>query len=80
MKVLTGVRHVTLFVAAIILIGCGFPPQTGGQIRPRQTSWTGVANFAIPVLMYHRVCPLTEREAKSPLTRDLTVLPADFED
>jgi peptidoglycan/xylan/chitin deacetylase (PgdA/CDA1 family) len=35
--------------------------------------------FAVPVLMYHRVCDLTEREARSPLMRDLTVSPKDFE-
>jgi peptidoglycan/xylan/chitin deacetylase (PgdA/CDA1 family) len=29
--------------------------------------------------MYHRVCPLTEGEARNELTRDLTVLPEDFE-
>jgi peptidoglycan/xylan/chitin deacetylase (PgdA/CDA1 family) len=36
-------------------------------------------DFAVPVLMYHRICDLTEREARSPLMRDLTVSPADFE-
>ncbi|HOS42762.1 MAG TPA: polysaccharide deacetylase family protein [Armatimonadota bacterium] len=35
-------------------------------------------DFAVPVLMYHRVCELTPREARSPLMRDLTVPPADF--
>lgn len=35
--------------------------------------------FAVPVLMYHRVCELTPREERSPLIRDLTVDPADFE-
>jgi peptidoglycan/xylan/chitin deacetylase (PgdA/CDA1 family) len=35
--------------------------------------------FAVPVLMYHRICDLTEREARSPLMRDLTVSPANFE-
>jgi peptidoglycan/xylan/chitin deacetylase (PgdA/CDA1 family) len=29
--------------------------------------------------MYHRICNLTEREARSPLMRDLTVSPANFE-
>jgi len=37
------------------------------------------ANFAVPVLMYHRICNLTKREARSPLLRDLTVSPANFE-
>ncbi len=36
-------------------------------------------DFAVPVLMYHRICDLTTREKRSPLTRDLTVSPADFE-
>ncbi len=36
-------------------------------------------DFAVPVLMYHRICNLTPREEKSPLMRDLTVSPADFE-
>jgi peptidoglycan/xylan/chitin deacetylase (PgdA/CDA1 family) len=35
--------------------------------------------FAVPVLMYHRIADLTERESHSPLMRDLTVSPADFE-
>jgi peptidoglycan/xylan/chitin deacetylase (PgdA/CDA1 family) len=35
--------------------------------------------FAVPVLMYHRVADLTEKEARSPLMRDLTVSPANFE-
>jgi peptidoglycan/xylan/chitin deacetylase (PgdA/CDA1 family) len=34
--------------------------------------------FAVPVLMYHRIIDLTPREARSPLLRDLTVAPADF--
>ncbi|MEZ5163649.1 MAG: polysaccharide deacetylase family protein [Fimbriimonadaceae bacterium] len=36
-------------------------------------------DFAIPVLMYHRVCDLTPEEAKSPILRDLSVSPKDFE-
>jgi peptidoglycan/xylan/chitin deacetylase (PgdA/CDA1 family) len=35
--------------------------------------------FAVPVLMYHRIADLDERESRSPLMRDLTVSPADFE-
>src|SRR5262249_51643809 len=34
--------------------------------------------FAVPVLMYHRICDLTPREVRSPLLRDLTVAPADL--
>jgi len=39
-----------------------------------------VGDYAVPVLMYHRVNDLTPREARSPLMRDLTVPTADFED
>jgi peptidoglycan/xylan/chitin deacetylase (PgdA/CDA1 family) len=35
--------------------------------------------FAVPVLMYHRISDLTEKEARSPLMKDLTVSPAAFE-
>ena len=35
--------------------------------------------FAVPVLMYHRICDLTPREQRSELMRDLTVSPAHFE-
>lgn len=36
-------------------------------------------DFAVPVLMYHRVCNLTPEEERSPIMRDLTVSPKDFE-
>lgn len=39
-----------------------------------------ISAFAVPVLMYHRICDLTPKEAKSPLMRDLTVQPAHFEE
>src|SRR5262245_34763022 len=35
--------------------------------------------FAVPVLMYHRICDLSPKEAQSDLVRDLTVSPKDFE-
>lgn len=52
---------------------------------PGAVEWAPVpaartADFAVPVLMYHRVDDLTEREARSPLMRDLTVSPANFEE
>jgi len=37
-------------------------------------------NFAVPVLMYHRICDLTPRDARSPLMCDLTVPPAAFDE
>ena len=36
--------------------------------------------FAVPVLMYHRINNLNDHEARSPLMRDLTVPPPDFEE
>jgi peptidoglycan/xylan/chitin deacetylase (PgdA/CDA1 family) len=36
-------------------------------------------DFAVPVLMYHRICVLSPAEARSPLLRDLTVAPAEFD-
>ncbi|MHB0937985.1 MAG: polysaccharide deacetylase family protein [Armatimonadota bacterium] len=50
------------------------------QITPARPSSPSTRNFAVPVLMYHRICNLTEREARSPLIRDLTVSPADFDE
>jgi peptidoglycan/xylan/chitin deacetylase (PgdA/CDA1 family) len=37
------------------------------------------SEFAVPVLMYHRIADLSPKESRSPLMRDLTVSPADFE-
>jgi len=50
------------------------------QVTPPAPASLLTANFAVPVLMYHRICDLTEREARSPLIRDLTVSPADFDE
>ena len=36
-------------------------------------------DFAVPVLMYHRICDLTPTEARNRLTFDLTVTPANFD-
>jgi peptidoglycan/xylan/chitin deacetylase (PgdA/CDA1 family) len=36
--------------------------------------------FAVPVLMYHRVADLNAKETRNPLMRDLTVSPAKFEE
>ena len=65
--------------AAVVALGCGYSPPSNGSLRPAEPKWAGVHDFAVPVLMYHRVCPLTDREASNELTRDLTVLPEDFE-
>lgn len=49
-------------------------------MEPSEQAWVPVGDFAVPVLMYHRISPLTESESRNALTRDLTVLPEDFEE
>lgn len=55
------------------------PLPTVAPVMPPTPAVPITAAFAVPVLMYHRVCDLTEVEARSPLMRDLTVSPKDFE-
>lgn len=38
-----------------------------------------VSDYAVPVLMYHRIDDLTQEQEKNALMRDLTVSPANFE-
>jgi peptidoglycan/xylan/chitin deacetylase (PgdA/CDA1 family) len=54
------------------VIETALPPDPGPTV-PK------TAAFAVPVLMYHRIAELTEKEKRSPLLRDLTVSPKDFE-
>lgn len=72
------IRPVAIAVA-LGTFGCTYTPQGTTPTTAARPTWSGVQNFAVPVLMYHRVCPLTEQEARNRLTRDLTVLPVDFE-
>lgn len=46
---------------------------------PEAVAGKTTEHFAVPVLMYHRVNTLTPAEERSPLIRDLTVSPQDFE-
>ncbi len=55
------------------------PPPAPFTAAPAMPPAPMTAQFAVPVLMYHRISDLTEREARSPLMRDLTVSPRDFE-
>ncbi len=71
-------------LAAVSLTGCvthtadvtSKPAVPAPQVEPPVAMTT---DFAIPVLMYHRICDLTPREARSPLMRDLSVPPAEFD-
>jgi peptidoglycan/xylan/chitin deacetylase (PgdA/CDA1 family) len=56
-----------------------FSRGAGGRPAGAERALPATRRFAVPVLMYHRVADLTAREARSPLMRDLTVAPADFE-
>lgn len=71
--------RLAVLLVVLWLLGCGRPPAET-ELRPSELRWVSVRDFAVPVLMYHRVCPLTEKEARNELTRDLTVLPHDFEE
>ena len=77
-----------LGVLALVLAGCGGPHTIVHQndavlIPEKPKSPFPLAKltheFAVPVLMYHRVSELTPKEERSPLIRDLTVSPEDFE-
>jgi peptidoglycan/xylan/chitin deacetylase (PgdA/CDA1 family) len=78
------VTRVLVLAIAGVLMGC-VADQSQARLRapeakakPKQLAMN--REFAVPVLMYHRIEDLTLRDAKSPLLRDLTVSPADFED
>ncbi len=75
-------RAVYLVGACLMVTGCSGPvdlaPTAHVKIAEPQVPMT--TNFAVPVLMYHRVCDLTPQEEKSRFMRDLTVSPADFEE
>jgi len=54
-------------------------PVVHATVKPVKPTPKLVDDYAVPVLMYHRIDTLTEKEARSPLLRDLTVSPEDFE-
>ena len=54
------------------------PPVPPQQAMPAKTV-AATREFAVPVLMYHRICELTPPEQASELARDLTVSPEAFE-
>lgn len=71
-----------LGLVGIGLAGCDAAPKPRIEREPVRSASAATRvtrDFAVPVLMYHRVAPLSESEARNPLTRDLTVLPEDFE-
>ncbi len=64
----------------------GAPKSNGAMTRTIPKAETTAApnvpktsRFAVPVLMYHRISDLSDKERLSPLMRDLTVSPADFD-
>lgn len=70
------------FLAGAVVMQHRPAPKATPVVEKPKVPWNGAPvtqDFAVPVLMYHRVCDLTPREARSPLMCDLTVSPADFE-
>jgi peptidoglycan/xylan/chitin deacetylase (PgdA/CDA1 family) len=69
-----------LFAIVLVLAGCiRSAPSVRTERKTIEPAAKLTHNFAVPVLMYHRVSPLTVVEEKNELVRDLTVLPEDFE-
>ena len=74
-------RAVLVSLAVCLVAGCAV--ETVDKVTRVTVPEPVVAmtdDFAVPVLMYHRVNTLTSREERSPLMRDLTVSPSDFEE
>src|SRR5687767_10681597 len=80
-----------LLVALLAVLIVRFPdPKLSVEIPPVRTESLPAnaaqprvpvtSEFAVPVLMYHRICDLTPDERANELTRDLTVSPAAFEE
>jgi peptidoglycan/xylan/chitin deacetylase (PgdA/CDA1 family) len=69
-------------LAIVLTAGCRELPvvHKSAAAEPPKPAVKRTRQFAVPVLMYHRVCDLTPDQARSPLVRDLTVSPADFEE
>ena len=74
-------RKALVFGAIVALVLCAIPVCTPGPaVRQVEAPLTPlVSNFAVPVLMYHRIDHLTPKQATSPLMCDLTVSPENFE-
>lgn len=77
------VKRALIVGISSLLVGCvgeqsaGGPPKTSVMPKPKTVALK--REFAVPVLMYHRIEDLSPSDARSPLLRDLTVTPADFE-
>jgi peptidoglycan/xylan/chitin deacetylase (PgdA/CDA1 family) len=76
----------TVLLGALPLRALLMPPRARRAelaLTPRepaaQRPAASTRRFTVPVLMYHRVCDLSEREARNALLRDLTVAPAAFD-
>lgn len=71
-------------VGLLVPVGCTVEqpvvrqePAPQVQVKP---SVATTHDFAVPVLMYHRIDDLTEEESKNKLLADLTVSPQNFEE
>ena len=75
------VLRIALGGAALAAVaGCAVSPIPAIHVKRAKPAPKLTREFAIPVLMYHRVAPLSPQEERNELVRDLTVLPEDFEE
>jgi|CXWL01.1.fsa_nt_gi peptidoglycan/xylan/chitin deacetylase (PgdA/CDA1 family) len=73
-------KVIAVFLVLPLAIGCNFQPAEGKPVEtPPKKPVAATRQFAVPVLMYHRINDLDETELRSPLLCDLRVSPADFE-
>lgn len=63
----------------VVLGGCAEEKVASRPLPAPKKVVPTTRQFSVPVLMYHRIDDLDEMESRSPLLRDLTVSPADFE-
>lgn len=67
-------------VSCLSFAACYRSPVSKTAVLEKSPAAFVVREFAVPVLMYHRVTHLSDSEHRSPLARDLTVSPEDFEE
>ncbi len=70
---------VVIVLAAALFCGFRHKAPTPPEVGFAQPQAAGISEFAVPVLMYHRIDYLTPKQSRSPLLRDLTVSPDDFD-
>ncbi len=74
-------KSASVLILGLFVVGCApVPTPVAKRVTIAKPGVAKTKQFAVPVLMYHRIDNLTVAESQSPLLRDLTVRPADFEE